>query len=61
MLPDNILFSTNPGQDLKEFIVRRKYSKVGVLVDENTLKHCYPLIKEYSARSFHDRNQKWGG
>jgi len=47
MLPDNILFSANPGLDLKEFITRQKYSKVGVLVDENTFKHCYPLIKEY--------------
>lgn len=45
MLPDNILFSTDPGKDLKEFVTKKAYSKVGVLVDENTLTHCYALIK----------------
>ena len=26
---------------------RKAYSKVGVLVDENTLTHCYPLLKQH--------------
>jgi 3-dehydroquinate synthase len=52
MLPDNILFSANPGQDLKEFVAQKNYSKIGVLVDENTLKHCYPLIRDYLPAHF---------
>lgn len=45
MLPDNILFSTAPGKDLRDFVTARKYSSLGVLVDENTLRHCYPSIQ----------------
>lgn len=52
MLPDNILFSTDPGRDLKEFVTRKEYSKVGVLVDENTLTHCYPLLKQHLPEHF---------
>jgi len=46
MLPDNILFSADPAKDLKEFLTVKKYSKLGVLVDENTLSNCYPLIQQ---------------
>ena len=42
MLPDNILFSTDPAKDLREFLRAKKYSKLAVLTDENTLEHCYP-------------------
>jgi len=35
--------SINP---LKEFITRQQADAVFVLVDENTKKHCYPLVKE---------------
>lgn len=45
MLPDNILFSADPAKDLKEFLTTKKYSKLGVLVDENTYANCYPLIQ----------------
>lgn len=45
MLPDNILFSTDPAKDLREFLLAKKYSKLAVLTDENTLKHCYSEIK----------------
>jgi 3-dehydroquinate synthase len=45
MLPDNILFSTDPAKDLREFVLAKKYSKLAVLTDENTLKHCFPEIK----------------
>jgi 3-dehydroquinate synthase len=44
-MPDNIFFSDNPAADLKNFVSSKNYSKVSILVDENTLRHCYPLIK----------------
>jgi 3-dehydroquinate synthase len=44
MLPANILFSQNPDPDLSHFLIERKYSKVAVLTDENTKKHCLPLL-----------------
>ena len=46
MLPDNILFSTDPAKDLKEFLTQKKYSKLALLVDENTDSNCYPLIQK---------------
>ena len=45
MLPDNILFSSNAGQDIRAFIDNRQYKKIAVLVDENTRLACYPLIQ----------------
>jgi 3-dehydroquinate synthase len=44
MLPDNILFSTDPAKDLRAFVLAKKYSKLAVLTDENTRKHCYPKL-----------------
>jgi len=44
MLPDNILFSTDPAKDLRAFVLAKKYSKLAVLTDENTRKHCYPKV-----------------
>jgi 3-dehydroquinate synthase len=44
-MADNIVFSVDPSVDLKTFLNPRKYSKVAVLTDENTLRHCYPLIQ----------------
>ncbi|MBL0743247.1 3-dehydroquinate synthase [Chryseolinea lacunae] len=46
MLPDNILFSHDPANDLATFLQKKKYSQVGVLVDENTRRHSYPLVKD---------------
>lgn len=45
MLPDNILFSSLAGQDIKAFIDTHPYKKIAVLVDENTRLTCYPLIQ----------------
>jgi 3-dehydroquinate synthase len=45
-MPDNILFSNEPAADLRKFLESKKYSKVSVLTDDNTLKHCYPHIQE---------------
>ena len=46
MLPDNILFSSNPSEDLLAFLATKKYSNLAVLVDEHTLVHCYPIVKD---------------
>jgi 3-dehydroquinate synthase len=45
-MADNIVFSIDPSSDLKIFLDQRKYTKVAVLTDENTLLHCYPLIQK---------------
>jgi len=45
-MSDNILFSTDPAADLKSFFLQKKYSKLTVLCDENTLQHCYPLVQK---------------
>jgi 3-dehydroquinate synthase len=44
MLPENILFSQDAGKDLKAFFKKKNYSKIAVLTDENTGKHCLPVI-----------------
>lgn len=46
MLPENITITRTPGQDLGHFLTQRKYSKILVLVDENTQQACYSLISE---------------
>ncbi len=43
-MPDNLVFATDPSIPLREFLQKKKYSRVSVLTDENTQKHCYPLI-----------------
>jgi 3-dehydroquinate synthase len=45
MLPDNILLTDRPGQDLQNFISKKKYSSLAVLVDENTQRDCLPIIE----------------
>ena len=52
-MTDNILFSGDPAGDLKKFLEEKRYSKIAVLADENTEKHCYPLIQ--SALSSHEK------
>jgi 3-dehydroquinate synthase len=46
LMADNILFSTTPAQDLKQFLTNKSYSKIAVLTDENTFAHCFPLIEK---------------
>jgi 3-dehydroquinate synthase len=46
MLPDNILFSADPSNDLLAFLSQKKYSKIVVLTDENTRNHCYPILEK---------------
>ena len=47
MLPTTIQLTQSPGQDLQKFLSEKKYSGVGVLVDENTFARCYPLVKDF--------------
>jgi 3-dehydroquinate synthase len=44
-MPDNICFTEDPGRELTNFLATKKYSAVAVLTDENTRKHCYPLLE----------------
>lgn len=43
-LPENIKFTDEPGNTLRDFILSRRYTKVVVLVDQNTNTYCYPII-----------------
>ena len=43
-MTDNILFSTEPATDLKNFLREKNYSKVVVLTDEHTTVYCYSHI-----------------
>jgi len=42
---NNIIFCHEIGQDLKAFFEDHQYSKIAVIVDENTKEHCYPKIE----------------
>ena len=44
-LPNNIIFSHEIANDLGSFFNENQYSKVAVIVDENTKEQCYPKIK----------------
>ena len=44
MLPKSITFRPDPGVQIKEFLLSESYSQVGVLVDEQTKRFCYPLL-----------------
>lgn len=45
-VPSNVVFTSNIGETLKKHIQSHNYSQVGVIVDGNTLRHCYPIIKD---------------
>lgn len=44
MLSGGVIVSTSIESDLRNFFANASYSQLGVLTDENTFKHCYPLI-----------------
>lgn len=44
-LPNNIIFSHEIANELESFFNENQYSKVAVIVDENTKEQCYPKIK----------------
>ncbi len=43
--PSNIVFCRDIGNELKEFFDQNSFSKIGVIVDEHTRLHCYPLVQ----------------
>jgi 3-dehydroquinate synthase len=47
MLPANLKLTDNPGPYLNLFLQKGGYNKIAVLTDENTVKHCYPLIQPH--------------
>lgn len=44
-MTDNIIFTDHPAADLDQFISQNRYSKIGIIVDDNTGRHCLPLLK----------------
>ena len=46
MSKPNVIITQNIQETLKAFLDGRNYSKLCVITDQNTRKHCYPLIKE---------------
>lgn len=44
-LPNNIVFCEDVGLELIRFFSGQQYSKIAVLVDNNTKQHCYPLVQ----------------
>lgn len=45
MNSNQILFTENAAETLSALLEQKSYSKVAVLIDENTFKYCYPLIE----------------
>ncbi len=43
----NIFISKNIAFSLESVLNRKEYSKIAVLVDENTYQHCYPLLEDF--------------
>ncbi len=43
-----IVIADSAGQELDKFLSQRSYSSIFVLMDENIMKHCYPLIQNES-------------
>ena len=44
-LKNNIVFCKDIRFELSSFFAEQQYSKVAVLVDENTKQYCYPLLQ----------------
>jgi 3-dehydroquinate synthase len=47
MHPPSIKITTASGHDIQAFLSSKNYSKISVLVDENTVVHCYPLLYDF--------------
>jgi len=46
MIPDNILFTNNIKSAFADFFSTKSFSKIGVIVDENTKVYCLPKITD---------------
>lgn len=53
---DTLLFSSDILQDLPRYLNTKKYSKLGLLMDSQTINHCYPIVSaalpEHSMHAF---------
>jgi 3-dehydroquinate synthase len=47
MIPSNIYIGKSLKETVKDYFSKNSFSKIGVLVDENTYKHCYSILKSY--------------
>jgi len=43
-IPSNICLTQDIGGELSKFFSENKFTHVGVLTDENTKRHCYPIV-----------------
>ena len=43
-MPDPVVIAADLVAELNAFLKNQGYSKIGVITDENTRRHCYPLI-----------------
>ncbi|SHN18071.1 3-dehydroquinate synthase [Cyclobacterium lianum] len=43
---ETIIFSSQIAQDLPRYLHNKKYSRLGIIMDSHTIKHCYPLVSE---------------
>ncbi|HYG03708.1 MAG TPA: 3-dehydroquinate synthase [Chryseosolibacter sp.] len=43
-MPDNILHSSKPADDLHSFLQTKAYSNIFVVADQNTYQYCYPVL-----------------
>lgn len=46
MAHGEVIITRHIGDSLDEFLKGKNYSHIGVLVDENTRVHCYPMVKD---------------
>lgn len=46
MIIKNIDITNSLSQSLSDFFAANQFSQIAVLTDENTHKHCYPLVKD---------------
>lgn len=46
MLPGNVIISDSLSSDLQRFLDQSNFTQVAILVDENTRKHCLPLLSK---------------
>jgi 3-dehydroquinate synthase len=45
-IPSNIIFCQEVASDLRHFFSENTFSKVAIIVDDNTKKHCYPSVRD---------------
>jgi len=50
---ENLLFTDKVGNELKKYLAREKFSRLFLLVDENTEKYCLPVISAFLPVDFH--------